>query len=386
MSSEIKIKKSILYILVFLFTLHTTPALYINSIFLEQFMARSRIGFVFIAISILIIIGFTFMPVILKKFGNYRTFLSIIFIETICLIMLAFISTPWILILAFILSITLQTLALFNFDIFLEHNSQHSTTGGTRALFLMSISLAILIGPFIASFVLIDNGFSTIFLISAVLMLPVFYMSIKYLNNFKDDKYHNLHIWQTIRTIIKNSDLHNIIAANFLLNIFYSWVIIYVPLYLHEEIGLSLSETTIVIGIGLLPFILFDVLWGWLADKKIGEKEILTAGFIIIAASTAAISFIEVDFIIVWAGILFVTRIGASMIETMVETYTFKKIEEEDTDILSFFRVMAPIAYIIGPILASVLLINIDFKYIFVILGAIMLYGIRYSLAIKDTL
>ena len=88
----------------------------------------------------------------------------------------------------------------------------------------------------------------------------------------------------------------------------------------------------------------------------------------------------------VWALLLFATRVGASAIEVMNETYFFKKVHASDSDIIGFFRNAGPFAYIIGPAIASTLLYFIDYKYLFIILGVIMLFGTRLSLSIKDTL
>jgi ABC-type transporter Mla maintaining outer membrane lipid asymmetry permease subunit MlaE len=80
------------------------------------------------------------------------------------------------------------------------------------------------------------------------------------------------------------------------------------------------------------------------------------------------------------------TRTGAAAIEIMKETYLFRKISEEDTDVLSISRNMQPVSYIVGPLVASVFISYIDLKYVFLALGIIMLWGgIRYSWAIQDT-
>ena len=82
---------------------------------------------------------------------------------------------------------------------------------------------------------------------------------------------------------------------------------------------------------------------------------------------------------------MFVTRIGASMIEITTEVHLFKRIDADNINILGLFRSVRPVAYLISPVIASILLLTIDFKYLFLILGVIMMYGVRYSLSIKDT-
>jgi MFS family permease len=136
----------------------------------------------------------------------------------------------------------------------------------------------------------------------------------------------------------------------------------------------------------LLPFILIEIPAGKIADRWIGEKELLLAGFIIMALSTMVIPFIGTASFILWTTILFVTRIGASLVEIMTESYFFKHVKGDDANIISFFRMTRPLAYIAGPIAAIIALQFFPFQYIFLVLGIIMFLGLKYSLALKDTL
>jgi MFS family permease len=136
----------------------------------------------------------------------------------------------------------------------------------------------------------------------------------------------------------------------------------------------------------LVPFVILELPLGKLADKKLGEKELMTGGFIWLAVSTAILSFVETPFLILWAILLLLTRVGASTVEIMTETYFFKKIDEHDSDLLGFFRMVQPASYVIAPIIASIVLMFVDFRWLFMVLGIICLYGIRWSLSLKDTL
>jgi MFS family permease len=123
-----------------------------------------------------------------------------------------------------------------------------------------------------------------------------------------------------------------------------------------------------------------------LADKKFGEKEILSIGFVIISIFTVSISFINnINIFLTLAFILFMTRVGAAMVELMNDTYFFKQINDDDLNIINLYRVATPLAYIISPILATIVLIFVPFKFIFLILGLIMILGLKCSLSIKDT-
>ena len=155
------------------------------------------------------------------------------------------------------------------------------------------------------------------------------------------------------------------------------------PLYLHYTVGFSWSVIGLILSFMLIPF-LFDSWYGKLADVH-GEKKLLSLGFAIMGTATIIMAFITNGNPYVWAGILFMTRIGASIAETMIETYFFKKVDASKSHLIGFSRMGRPFAYVISPIVATLLFTVADMKMLFVVLGVIMLYGLRYSLSIRDT-
>jgi len=136
----------------------------------------------------------------------------------------------------------------------------------------------------------------------------------------------------------------------------------------------------------LIPYAVLEYPFGKMADKLWGEKELLSIGFVVVALATASLSFIAGASVIVWTLVLIGTRIGAAAIESMNETYFFKKIDSTDSNILGFFRMVQPLGYVVGPLIATVLLSFIDFQYLFLAFGIILLWGLTYSLSIRDTL
>ena len=162
-------------------------------------------------------------------------------------------------------------------------------------------------------------------------------------------------------------------------------MVIYTPLYLISKFGLSYEALGIISSIMLIPYVLLEYPLGKVADNRIGEKELLIGGFVLTAITTAVIPLIGSAAIWVWAVILFGTRIGAAMIEGMSATYFYKKVEASDVDLIALFRDMRPIAYIIGPLLASIVVSKISIASLFPILGAVMLFGALFATALHDT-
>lgn len=135
----------------------------------------------------------------------------------------------------------------------------------------------------------------------------------------------------------------------------------------------------------LLPFALLELPAGKIADRLLGEKELLAAGFIITAFFTALMSLTVAADIVFWTFILFMTRVGASLIEIMTESYFFKHVGGGDNTLIGFFRIMRPAAYIAGPLVGTIALVFVDFRFIFLILSAIVLLGLYYTSMIRDT-
>jgi len=387
-----EMSKYIIYLLAFLFTLHITPASFINSSFLEQFVGSSYVGYIFSIASVLTLFSFIIIKRILGWVGNYKTFLGFLILDFISLFIMSLSLIfsggiwPYIFIVTYIIGFMARSICFLNLDIFLEHITSNKETGGVRGFFLTSINVAFIIGPFISSLIVLDVADAgKVYLFSWVILIPVIIMTIRFLHNFKDARYKKSDMWHTAIQVYKNKDLRNVFSTNFILRFFYSWMIIYTPIFLIKTIGFTLSETALIMSISLISFVLFQIPMGILADKYVGEKEIMTTGLVIMGLFTASIAFFDTHSFYFWATILFITRIGASMVEIMNETYLFKKINDESVNILGFYRAVRPIAYIISPALASILLIFIDINYLFLVLGIIVLFGVNFSLRIKDS-
>lgn len=377
------------YILGFFFAFHTALPTYINSSFLGNFLPENSEGTIYIIASIFTIFCFLIMPYILGRFGNYKTTISLVALDFIALLGLAVFKDSFWLLFFFVLNLITIPLIYFSTDIFLESFSKNTKTGGIRGIYLTAVNSAWVFAPSITGFILksSDNDYWKVYLASLIFLLPIVYILVFNLRKFKDSKYEVINIWKTMSEIRKNKDLFNIVLAAFVLFFFYAFMTIHLPIYLNVNIGFSFKEIGLIISVALLPFVLFQSSLGRLADQKLGEKELLSLGFIIMALSVPVISFVTEKNMLIWMVILFITRIGASMVEVMCDTYFFKKVDSLDANVISFYRMLSPFAYVVCPLFAYVMLnfSLFDIKYLSIAIGLIMLVGLKASLSIKDT-
>jgi MFS family permease len=374
------------YLATFFYAIHYALTLYIESSFLSKFLPTESVGLIFTSAAIVSIVMLFNLPPLLRRFGNYKLLLTAATVDAISLLLLSFLPIKEIVIFFFVTHLVFLNIIYFSLTIFLESFSKDETTGSSHGIFLNILSIAVLTGPLIAGSLLNEGSYQKIFALSGILVLPVLFIVGKHLRDFTDHNYAGISFVQTLISIIRDKNLKHVFIVQFLLQFFYGIMVIYTPIYLHVELGISMSKILgIIMPIALLPFVIFPYLIGNLADKKYGEKEMMFIGFLILGIATASLTFIESNVVLVWAFALFLTRIGATFVETMAEIYFFKQIDASGTHIISFFRNMSSFSYLISPVVASAFLSLFDYRFIFLGLGALMFVGLRYSFILKDT-
>ncbi|MEN9614318.1 MAG: hypothetical protein RLZZ347_625 [Candidatus Parcubacteria bacterium] len=372
-------------ILGFLFTLYNTLPVYISSTFLVKFTGEEYVGWIYSISALLAILSFIGLYRILNRIGNYKTAIYLMLLNLLALVGLATSTSVWVIVPAFAVTFVTMALLGFNIDLFLEEVSNESATGKIRGQFLTVVNIAWVVSSVLTSVIMTNGDYWKIFLTAVIILIPTIYLTHHNLKGFIDPKYPKINIKKTIREIRADKNIFGVCVVSFLMQFFFAWMVIYTPLYLHDHIHFGWTEIGTMFSIMLLPFVFIELPLGKLADTRFGEKEIMSIGLIIVALSTALMSFVTDANFLLWTAILVTTRIGAAMIEIMTETYFFKKVSIMRANITSAFRTIRPLATVISPIVAIILLPIVSFKFIFAILGLIMFVGLRYSLALEDT-
>lgn len=377
---------NIIFLSNILLSFHYYLIVYINSTFLNQYFSETQISALYVIGSILNIFLFLNAAKILNTLSNYKTTLYAISFETLATLGLCLASNPFLIGFYFVIHTVIVAFIAFNLDVFLEGAVTDETkTGSIRSMFLTVGNITLVIAPSIVAMFLTGKSYWHIYLLSLLFLIPMFYLVKKSLKNPDEKPVEHIKIRETIKKYLTDKNLYNIWSSQFLLQLFYAYMVIYTPLYLEKYVGFSWSQIGLMFSIMLLPFVLFEIPIGDLVDKKYGEKEFLSVGLLIMGLSTIFISFVTVKNFWVWAVILFITRIGASFVEITSDSYFFKKVDQSKADVISFYRLTRPLSYVVAPIIAALCLQFIPFEYTFIVIGAILIIGTRYSLALEDT-
>lgn len=375
----------ILYVVGFVSAFSAALPAYVNSSFLGTITREQSIGFVYIFCAIFTLFAFAYTPRLLKKYGNYVTTISLLFVNMLALLGLAYFHNVFTIFVCFIATYVSATIIAFCFDIFLEHYSKNTNTGEVRSIYLTCINTAWLLSPWLSGLLIDQTNYWKVFLTAALVLIPTMFIILHTLKDFIDPEYTELHFLEATRDVFASPDIKGIFILNFLLQFFFAWMVIYTPIYLHEYIGFDWVTIGTIFTIMLAPFVLIQIPVGELADRKYGEKEMLTVSFLIMAISTALIPFIADKNFFIWALLLFVTRIGAAIAQVMCDVYLFKKVGDTHVGIIDLYRTMYPFANIFAPLIAIIFFVYFPFGNLFFLLGFLMLFGLRYSLALNDT-
>ena len=377
---------SLIYLSTFLLSLHYAFILYISSSFLSSFVSGEILGFFYIFGAILNVIILLNTSRILRKFGNWRSATSLLFIEALTLLVISFSHSAYLILLAFIIHIAVAPFIYFNLDIFIETELKTEThTGGVRGIFLAMGNLAYVIAPALAGMVVGTNNFQGAFFVSFLIIVPLFFILwCRPLRNFRDASYPSVNIRKNIRQFYEKRDLRNVFAVNFILQFFYVWMIIYTPIYLYENLGFSLDQHRLYVFRDAPAFHNFPDSRRIVADTRHDEREMIIWGLVIMGAATILLPSVGGTSIVMWTILLFVTRIGASIVEIMSESYFFKHTKGKDAGPISIFRTTSPLSYIIMPIAAIFAFALADFKDSFILVGIVVLFGIYFAGKLKD--
>lgn len=378
-----KIKR--MYALSFIFALHISISAYISSVFLTGILRENFVGILYTIASLLTLILLTKSSSILKNIGNKRLTISFLILNMISLVGLITSGNPYIIGASFILFTVTNTLVYFCIDIFIEHFGNPETIGKTRGLYLTILNIAWMLSPLISVLLITrEGGYKAIFIIAFIM---VFIMTIGLLfsvRTFEDKTYKKTPFLETFKFLKTNRHILAVMVMNFLLQFFFAWMIVYMPIYLFNHLNFSWGQIGIIFTIMLAPFVILGLPIGILIDKyHISKRTLLYIGFFIIICSTFIISFVTTKNLAIWAVILFITRVGASIIETTSETYFFTHVKEEDAYLLGTFRDMNPVAYIIAPLIATLVFIFLPFKYLFIVLSLILVIGLYFIPRLK---
>lgn len=358
-----------IYIAGFILSFQVALTIYVNSSFLATKIPENLIGLLYTASAVLSIIGLFVVPKIMGVIGSRKTLSGLIILNILNILAMIFAPGMIIPVVGFVLFFTCNTLIYMGIDVVLEQYTDERIEGTVRGAYLTAMSIGYVIAPILAGYIAERLGFGFLYGIGLFLIIPLIYLVIIKIPSAKNIHPAQGNILGLAKKFVSNSHLRGVFLVNFLLQFFYAWMVIYTPIYLHEHVGISWDVIGILFTIMLTAFVIFQYVTGKIADRFHIEKHIMSLGLLIMGISTLFIIQAPTLTIVTLGLILFITRVGASLVEVMSESYFFKHVHPDDVGSIGFFRNTYPFAYIVAPLLAIIILQFFDIHYLFIVLG-----------------
>ncbi len=360
----------------FFSSMHFFLIVYVIGPYLATFLPDNQTGLVVAAGAVGTLILFPFMPRIAERHGIRKTAIVIASFVAVALFLLAGQPPFWLaaLCLAFVCATT--PFIQYLLDLLLEATgAAHGEIGRVRTLFITAGNVALILSPLLISFFLDGtNAYWRVFLVAALSLTPFITLFL-----FEQLPEHpprrHARLVESCMCLINKADIRAVIAGNGVLQFFYHLAPLYIPLYLHHALGMPWSQLGWMFAVMLLPFVLVEYPAGYIADKWLGEKELLIAGFAITGVSFASLAFVTTATSMwVLLGILVATRVGSALVEAMVEGHFFKRVSTDDANTVTLYRMTRPIAALVAPVSASILLaLTGSYLVFFVAMGLLIL-------------
>ena len=378
----------IIYILAFAATIADAITGYAQSSYLNLFLPLNYIGLFLSLVTVITITTSFVYPRLIARHPISRLIFITYLGSIIASLILSSRGPIWLILIAFIIRYLSFTFLMINLDIFLENISTNRRTGIIRTQYLTTLNMAWLISPLLMGHIVgANNDYPQIYYIGGLVLLAalIFFIFTRHQLPHPRIHYQKQNINKGIRKLMGHNDRRRIFLSSLVLQFFYALMSLYIPIYLHQYIGLSWPTLSIIFTIMLIPFVILELPAGALADRILGEKEMLMVGNIIMIISVIGIFLTSSTSPFVWGVLLFCSRVGAALAESMQESYFYKKIDSHDTAVINLYRQNRPLGWLLASLTAFVVLSFCSLPAIFIVLVLGLILGLIPILGIRDT-
>jgi len=369
-SNEKKIK--LIHFISFLNGFSQAVVVYVLSTFFEKSSGIVNIGIFYTVAYLFVLLIFLNLHKTVRRLGKSNIFFFAILAKILAIGLLIFFGAERVSLIWGIIYLIAAATEWTMLDVILESFSQDRVSGRIRGLHLTVFNAGFLFGPFLSAKILERFDYSGIFTLAFILASIIFIAALAGLRNISHQFKQNLSVFNLLKKAWQRKNIIRIYWISFVLEAFFALMVIYIPIYLIDVMQFSWGDIGKVFTIMLVPFVILQYPMGVLADKKFGEKEFLLFSIILMGLATLAVYFVYSQNIWIWALILFMTRVGAALIEVLRDSYFYKQVSGYDVDIINFFRTAMPMGYIFSTAISALILIFLPIKFAFIFVAIIV--------------
>jgi len=244
---------------------------------------------------------------------------------------------------------------MFNMDTLFEAYTNIKDRGRSRGIYLTVWNIPFIIIPLIMS-TLSVNKLPIVYVVSSLLLLPFLYFIFHYIQNpASEDKalIHHESVYHMLKAFFLDPLDRKSFFIQSTLHLYYGSIAVMLPIYLHSVFLFDWDKIGLVLAAMTAPFILVQIPFGNMEDKRHNGKGLFKIGVCI--AIVFSILFLLVDPLtesntafLLLSLFLFLAHIGCSLIEISTESIFYKHVTSKDHTALLMFRMARILPYSLG--------------------------------------
>ncbi len=362
----------------FFFSLHLALLSYLNSTVLALHTSPLGVSSAYTiasALSLLLLIG---AGNVVRKTGSSRFLIGTLLCAALLLLALGTIAQTHWFVSVFIVYFSLNSVIWYGFDLVVEHYSREHNTGNIRGIYLTLNNAGWVLAPMAASLIATTIGLTGTYIAAAIALVAACGLLLGIKRIRSSTHLPKISFTKSFQALSAHPYARRLVVLYFVIQFFFAWMVIYLTPYL-TSLGFSIGMIGIILSVMLLPFVLLQYWTGKIADKLHNEKQLLMGGFAIAGIATYLLALDISTSALFFALVLFVTRIGASIIEVAAESAFFKHVSERDTALIGTLRMTLPLAYISAPLAGALVLTIGNTSLLFGVLATILILAVVYA-------
>ncbi len=247
---------------------------------------------------------------------------------------------------------------LYNLDTLFEAYTHAADRGKGRGIYLTMWNLPFVVVPLLLS-TLSMQSLPIVYLISVSILFPFILTVSAYLQD-PNIQEHTIAIPSTQTSFLSKLKIFwsdRLDRLSFItqttLHLYYGVTGVLLPVYLYNRFGFDWGQIGILLAVTMTPFILTQIPFGEIEDKRHNEKFFFILGILVTILCTTLAAFVnpsiagERSFFLLMF-FLFFARIGCGLIEISTESIFYKHVTERDSFALLMFRSARLIPYALG--------------------------------------
>ncbi len=358
----------------------TIWALYIESFVHSAFL----VGLLSSLITAVSFISYFFVIPLVEKRDRVKLYSFSLIVSVLAYVLFS-INSHLILFILIALPLTFfSSLRITSFGIIVKDFSKRKNLVKNEGILYSIENIAWVIGPLIAGYILSILGFSSVFLISAIILFSAFL--IIRMSKMKDSEIKKKidgSFTKNFFDFFKSKDRVFAYLLSGGVSVWWGLIYIFIPVYIIERGFSELLVGYFLFAIAI-PLVLTEYYFSNLASRK-GFKKIFRRGYFIVGIFSIACFFFSNIYIIL--GFLVLASFGMAMLESTTEAYFFDILKSnQHLHFYGPFNTADNSLSFISKIIASGVLFLLPFEFLFILFGCFMFFYSVLTFFIKDSI